>query len=38
MMLHSIESDREIAYENRWKMKWFSVGSMMETRVIHHLR
>jgi hypothetical protein len=28
----------EIAYENRWKMKWFSVGSMMETRVIHHLR
>ena len=28
----------DIAYENRWKMSRFSVGSMMETGVVPHLR
>jgi hypothetical protein len=28
----------EIAYENRWKMSRFCVGSMMETRVVPRLR
>ena len=28
----------EIADENRWRMKRFSAGSVMEKRVVHHLR
>src|SRR6202162_1943459 len=35
---HQPDPAYEITDENRWRMKRFSAGSVMEKRVVHHLR